>query len=168
MTALAVRGNGVEYDGTNFVLQAFVEHKIEDDLNSESQAMVKHMLTRAGVIEHENQKIITRYFSLQIEALYNLVNNLGGKVTASTMLALLNQTAGQNGWLIEFKMPEILVADPFDNKIRAGAYSTLIRTAKSYAGNVTSSTEVQNEIEKVDQQMSLIDMKVVDDFGLRS
>jgi hypothetical protein len=168
MTALAVRGTEGEYEGANIVLQAFVEDKIENDLSAESQMMVKHMLTKAGVVERENRQIVNRYFNLRIEVLYNLVKNLGGNVPASAMVALLNQTAKQNGWSIDFKLPEIHLHEPFDNNIVAGAYLALIKTAKSYASNVTSSADVENEIEKLDRQMSPLDLKIVDGFGLRA
>ncbi len=168
MTALAVQGMDNAFEGTNIVLQAFVENKIDNDLSTESQLLVKHMLIKAGVIGRENRQILISYFKAQIEALYNLVDTLGGKKTALAMVALLGDTARQNGWPIEFESPEVSIQEGAEIGKLGEACLGLLRKARSFAADVTSLGMVREVMGKVDSQLSPDQQKIVDSFGLRN
>jgi hypothetical protein len=159
-----------DYFGLDIVLQLPNYSAEAYPLDPESNAITQNMLRRTGQQTKENSSYLTEYFTTQIGAFYELVNESGGNLSVSGMAGEINETAAKNNWPIRVSGQEVTIEpgfDNFDNAELLKALPVLYQIAEQFTIKATSAKAVAEQTQKTDRLLSKNALLAAQNFGLR-
>ena len=167
MTAMRDRNTTSLFNGLNFLIRVKADDVNLPALNAEFRSIAQRIQTDTGQVSRENTSLLQEYLSVEVFALYKLVNSLAGGPAAQYMLDNFNQTAEFNQWNIRINQREIVVQGDHDEKELARAFIHLLKIVTGYAVDMTSAQVVAEEVKRTERGLEAKIIHAADDFGLR-
>ncbi len=170
LTAVAINDYKNELTNIAIVLRTNLEDKAGQSggLTPEQEGLIDYYLNIAGTRTREEREILQDYYKEQIRLLYSIIRQFGGIHQADGMALHLNRIANNDGWRVSHEGQEIKIPEEYDVRVLAEALSTLLRAARWYAVEATSSTIVDEEMRKLDQGIKPDALHLIDQFNLRT
>jgi serine/threonine-protein kinase len=121
------------------------------------QTMDKHLDTR-------EETFLQTYFTAQMEALRDLVIQLGGKRLGTNLEKIINETAQRNVWPVSMENGKVSVQM---RNTEADAYRALLAKAVTYAVSLVGKRMVSKEMEAVDKKIDARVLELVKQLHMR-
>ncbi len=115
-------------------------------------------------LDSKEESYIQTYFVEQIQALYNLLLQLGGKRVAKNLENIVNETAQRNVWPVTIQDGKAQVQLKSTD---VDIYRALLAKAITYAASVVGERIVNREMHKVDDRMDARIIQFVKELRLR-
>lgn len=167
LSALAVYDPRKYFEGVNMVITTVLPLGVEDHLSTESQGMVRSILSKTGDLQRQTKAALTSYFNTHMRMLDTLVHQYGGKTIVQTMRMVINDTASKNGWQIRKEGADFVIHDQPEITVLVETMSALLIAAKTYATNMVGAQLVKVEVDSVNAQINTEVMNTVEQYGLR-
>jgi hypothetical protein len=130
-----------------------------------AEGIVIEFPTVSGVdLDSREESYLQTYFSLQMNALRNLLVQLGGKRVGQNLENIVNETAQRNVWPVSMQDGQIHVQLKSSD---ADIYRALLAKASGYASSVVGERIVNKEMQKVDGQMDSRILEFVQNLHIR-
>lgn len=169
LTAVAIDDHQNQLTNIAIVLRTNLEEKPGEQmaLTPEQEGLVDFYLSTAGTRGNEEKQILQDYYLEQIRLLYSIIRQFSGIKLADGLAPHLNQIAKIDGWRVSHEGQEIKIPEEYDVRVLAEALSALLKAARWYAVEATSSTIVDEEMRQLDQGVKPDALRLIDRFKLR-
>ncbi len=115
------------------------------------------------VLATQEESVLKMYFSSQIQTLYNLLAQTGGKRLAGQLEKIVNETAQRNVWPVSMRLGQVKV----DLKVtQADVYKALLSKATAFASGVLGPGLVKRKMQAVDKSMDAKALQLISEAGL--
>jgi len=119
--------------------------------------------TLTEVLATKDETVLQMYFTSQIEMLYGLLIQIGGKRLGHHLETIINETAQRNVWPVSMQDGQIRI----DLKItQADVFSALLSKAATFASKVLGPSMVKRKMQAVDKSMDGRARELVSEAGL--
>lgn len=129
----------------------------------DAQLVIEYPTTEQH-LDSKEETYLQTYFTRQINALHNLLIQLGGKRVGKNLEAIVNETAQRNVWPVSMQDGQVQVQLKSSD---ADIYRALLAKGVTYATSVVGERIINKEMQAVDDRMDPRILQFVKDLGLR-
>ncbi|HAV76368.1 MAG TPA: hypothetical protein DCX53_03340 [Anaerolineae bacterium] len=153
ISGLALENQG-EYEGANLCLRFFSGgESLDRKLSKESRAMVKYLLSSAGVDEDKaTKKLIADYHLIQFQTLYRLVVDLAGALTGRIYWETILPPNTENEISITLNGQELATDAPLP--ILREKLPQILERAKQFTEQYGETSDVEAQLQEVQLRIS--------------
>lgn len=153
-SAVATRDDDGKYVGADIALEVITEI---GEMNTEEMSSVR----KPADTQEEN--LLEDYFKSQIESLYKLMLNWGGRRVSHNLEDIINETGQRNVWSVSMRDGVVTVQlDRSDIDV----YQALLARAMSYASSIIGKKLVLKEMEQVNKKTDPAILEFIQNLGL--
>jgi hypothetical protein len=167
LSALAIYDAHKMFSGVNMVIATPVPLGFDGQLSTESQGVIRDILSKTGNLQRETREALNYYFNAQMRMLDNLVHQYGGRTISRSMRMVINETALKSGWQIRKEGLDFVFPDQMDLLALVGCMSGLLTAARAYAVDMVGLQLVNVQVGSINAQIHPDVMRTVEGYSLR-